>query len=86
MDVELPYMAEYAKSGRAACKGCKSAIPMKELRIAVLVQSAFHDAKVPNWFHKACFFKKQRPSSVGDIQNYENLRFDDQKELETLIE
>ncbi|XP_034661708.1 poly [ADP-ribose] polymerase isoform X1 [Drosophila subobscura] len=85
MDVELPYMAEYAKSGRAACKGCKSAIPMKELRIAVLVQSAFHDAKVPNWFHKACFFKKQRPSSVGDIQNYENLRFDDQKELETLI-
>uniref|UniRef100_A0A6P4EZ01 Poly [ADP-ribose] polymerase-like n=1 Tax=Drosophila rhopaloa TaxID=1041015 RepID=A0A6P4EZ01_DRORH len=48
-------------------------------------QSAFHDAKVPNWFHKSCFFKNQRPASVGDIQNFQNLRFIDQKELTDLI-
>ncbi|XP_070070399.1 uncharacterized protein Parp1 isoform X3 [Drosophila takahashii] len=86
MDFQLPYMAEYARSGRANCKGCKCSIPKDNLRIAVLVQSAFHDAKVPNWFHKTCFFKNQRPESVGDIQNFENLRFTDQKELSDLIE
>ncbi|KAH8380159.1 hypothetical protein KR009_009295 [Drosophila setifemur] len=85
MEIELPYMAEYAKTGRASCKGCKTPIPKDTLRIAALVQSAFHDAKVPNWFHKSCFFNKQRPASVGDIKNYENLRFDDQKELADLI-
>ncbi|XP_070135468.1 poly [ADP-ribose] polymerase isoform X3 [Drosophila bipectinata] len=81
MDVELPFMAEYARTGRASCKGCKSNIAKDNLRIAVMVQSAFHDSKIPNWFHKSCFFQKQRPTSVGDIQNYENLRFVDQKDL-----
>ncbi|XP_044314316.1 poly [ADP-ribose] polymerase isoform X1 [Drosophila rhopaloa] len=85
MDIELPYVVEYAKSGRASCKGCKCSIPKNSLRIAVMVQSAFHDAKVPNWFHKSCFFKNQRPASVGDIQNFQNLRFIDQKELTDLI-
>ncbi|KAH8262068.1 hypothetical protein KR038_001987 [Drosophila bunnanda] len=85
MDMELPYMAEYARTGRASCKGCKSSILKDHIRIAVMVQSAFHDAKVPNWFHKDCFFKKQRPASVGDIHNFENLRFNDQKDLEHLI-
>ncbi|XP_039233262.1 poly [ADP-ribose] polymerase isoform X7 [Drosophila yakuba] len=86
MDIELPYIAEYARTGRATCKGCKSSIPMDNLRIAVMVQSAFHDAKVPNWFHKTCFFKNQRPCSVGDIYNFGNLRFADQKELTDLVE
>ncbi|KAH8324953.1 hypothetical protein KR067_002329 [Drosophila pandora] len=86
MDIELPFMAEYARTGRASCKGCKSTIPKDDLRIAVMVQSTFHDAKIPNWFHKNCFFQKQRPSSVGDIQNYENLRFIDQKDLADSID
>ncbi|XP_043656906.1 poly [ADP-ribose] polymerase isoform X1 [Drosophila teissieri] len=86
MNSELPFFAEYARTGRATCKGCKSSIPMDNLRIAVMVQSAFHDAKVPNWFHKTCFFKNQRPCSVGDIYNFGNLRFADQKELTNLVE
>ncbi|EDV98556.1 poly [ADP-ribose] polymerase [Drosophila grimshawi] len=85
MDVELPYAAEYAKSGRASCKGCKTPIPKDSLRLATMVQSPFHDGKVPNWFHKDCFLKKQRPATVGDIKNFENLRFDDQTELTKLI-
>ena len=36
--VDLPYRAEYAKSGRAACKGCKEKIEKGELRLAVMVQ------------------------------------------------
>lgn len=38
MAEDLPYMAEYAKSGRASCKGCKSKIDNAELRLAVMVQ------------------------------------------------
>lgn len=38
MDIELPYMVEYAKSGRASCKGCKTPIAKDTIRIAVMVQ------------------------------------------------
>ncbi len=34
----LPFRAEYAKSGRSSCKGCKSGIQQSELRLARLVQ------------------------------------------------
>lgn len=34
----LPYKAEYAKSGRASCKACKSTIAKDELRLAAMVQ------------------------------------------------
>ncbi|GAB0091469.1 Poly [Sergentomyia squamirostris] len=77
--MDLPYQSEYAKSGRAACKGCKEKIDKGELRIAVMVQSAFHDGKQPNWHHSSCFFMKQRPAAVGDISGFGLLRTDDQK-------
>ena len=32
------FKAEYAKSGRASCKGCKGAIGQDSLRLAVMVQ------------------------------------------------
>jgi poly [ADP-ribose] polymerase len=38
MSDDLPYAAEYAKSGRASCKGCKSPIAKDTLRLAVMVQ------------------------------------------------
>ncbi|KAI8114751.1 Poly [ADP-ribose] polymerase [Lucilia cuprina] len=38
MDIELPYKAEYSKTGRASCKGCKTKIDQDNLRIAVMVQ------------------------------------------------
>lgn len=50
-----------------------------------MVQSAFHDSKQPNWHHKDCFFRKLRPSSVGDIENFENLRAEDQDELQECV-
>lgn len=47
----------------------------------VLLQSAFHDGKQPNWFHKACFFKKHRPQSEALIDGFSKLRMEDQKEI-----
>lgn len=35
---DLGFKAEYAKSGRAACKGCKNNIGQDTLRLAVMVQ------------------------------------------------
>lgn len=86
MDVELPYRSEYAKSGRASCRMCKCPIAQGSLRLAAMVQSAFHDGKQPMWFHEDCFFKKQRPQSVGDIENFENIRFEDQGRIKLKIE
>ncbi|XP_004519483.1 poly [ADP-ribose] polymerase [Ceratitis capitata] len=86
MDIELPYKAEYAKSGRASCKMCKSSIAQGTLRLAAMVQSAFHDGKQPLWFHEDCFFKKQRPSAVGDIDNFENMRFEDQQRIKLKVD
>lgn len=38
MSEELPYKTEYAKTGRAGCKGCKMNIGQGTLRLAVMVQ------------------------------------------------
>lgn len=35
---DLPFLAEYAKSNRASCKGCKDKIGKDSLRIARMVQ------------------------------------------------
>jgi hypothetical protein len=55
------YRAEYAKTGRAKCKGCKAEIPKGDMRLAAMVQSAFFDGKQANWFHSSCFFGRNRP-------------------------
>ncbi|XP_047097726.1 LOW QUALITY PROTEIN: poly [ADP-ribose] polymerase [Schistocerca piceifrons] len=85
MGDELPYRAEYAKSGRASCKGCKSPIAKDTLRLAVMVQSPVFDGKQPNWYHFACFFVKQRPKSIGDIAHIDSLRWEDQEKIKQKI-
>ncbi|CAB3243872.1 unnamed protein product [Arctia plantaginis] len=83
---DLPYQAEYAKTGRAGCKGCKQKIDQGALRLAIMVQSAFFDGKQPNWHHEECFFKKQRPTTVADIANFNKLKHDDQKRIKQTME
>ncbi|GLV44778.1 Poly-(ADP-ribose) polymerase [Carabus blaptoides fortunei] len=86
MEVEdLPFRAEYAKSGRASCRSCKSGIGKDTLRLAVMVQSPAFDGKVPHWYHMMCFFGKQRPKTIGDIAHFESLRYEDQQEIKAKI-
>ena len=40
---DLPYRSEYAKSGRAKCKGCKVEIPKGDLRLASMTQVLRHN-------------------------------------------
>lgn len=35
---ELPYLVEYAKTGRAGCRKCKQKIDQGILRIAAMIQ------------------------------------------------
>ncbi|KAK8777766.1 hypothetical protein V5799_020896, partial [Amblyomma americanum] len=50
------------------------------------VQSPMFDGKTPNWYHFMCFFAKQRPKSVGDIDKFGTLRYEDQKRIQEKIE
>ena len=84
--VDLPFRAEYAKSGRAACKKCKEKIDKGELRLAVMVQSPMFDGKVPHWYHPKCFFGRARPKAVGDISHFDSLRWEDQEEIRKMSE
>ncbi|XP_066991017.2 poly [ADP-ribose] polymerase [Anabrus simplex] len=83
--VDLPYRAEYSKSGRASCKACKTPIAKDVLRLAVMVQSPMFDGKIPHWYHFMCFFGKQRPKTVGDISHFESLRWEDQEKIRQKI-
>jgi len=78
---DLQYQAEYAKSGRAGCKGCKSNIAQSSLRIAKMIQSPHFDGKMPHWYHFACFFKKFKPKTHDEIGKFNSLRWDDQEQI-----
>ncbi|KAK7104156.1 poly [ADP-ribose] polymerase 1-like [Littorina saxatilis] len=78
---DLPFKAEYAKSGRASCKLCKDNIPQDSLRLALMVQSPHFDGKVPNWFHFKCFWKRGRPQSEDEIHGFHSLRWEDQQKV-----
>ena len=81
----LPYLAEYSKSGRAGCKQCKKGIDKDTLRLAVMVQSPFFDGLAPKWHHFDCFFVRYHPRNVGEIKNYEMLKYDDQKKIDEML-
>lgn len=83
---DYDYAAEYAKSNRSQCKGCKSLIAKGSLRIALMVQSPFFDGKQPNWYHYSCFFGKCRPTNTEEIKDFNSLRFPDQEKIQAQID
>ena len=84
--VDLPYRVEYAKSGRAACEGCKQKIDKGEFRLAIMVQSPFHDGKLEHWPHFKCFFLQNRPKAVGYVSYYHSLRWENQENIKKMLE
>ncbi|EFX75651.1 hypothetical protein DAPPUDRAFT_55885 [Daphnia pulex] len=82
---DLPFRAEYAKTGRASCKKCKENIPQGTLRLAVIFQAAKFDGKMVSWYHFDCFFERQRPKSAGDIEHFDQLRWEDQEKINQML-
>ncbi|KAL7079628.1 hypothetical protein ACQ4LE_001093 [Meloidogyne hapla] len=78
---EAPYGAEYAKSGRATCKGCKETIEKGTLRMSVRFQSKFFDGFQDNWHHFECFWKKARKNDINEvsIRGLDWLKWEDQE-------
>ncbi|XP_077285020.1 DNA ligase 3 [Arctopsyche grandis] len=81
-----PFSIERAKTGRAACRACRTVCVAGELRMAKLVASPYGDNKfMKTWHHVDCLmnlFMKQRPTtkritSTAEIENFENLSPDD---------
>lgn len=48
-------------------------------------QSAKFDGKMTSWYHFDCFFERQRPKSAGDIEHFDQLRWEDQEKINEKI-
>lgn len=83
---EAGFRAEYAKSDRSTCKGCRSGINKDTLRLAIMVQSPNFDGKIPTWYHMNCFFKKVKPADAQIIKGFDDLRWDDQETIRNKLE
>lgn len=91
---EKQFCVERAKQGRATCKKCKQKCLAGELRLAKIVPNPFGDGKMKSWHHVHCLFEqflKQRPTtkrieSVDDIDGFDGISGDDQREIEGKIE
>uniref|UniRef100_F1KUX9 Poly [ADP-ribose] polymerase n=1 Tax=Ascaris suum TaxID=6253 RepID=F1KUX9_ASCSU len=83
----LPYAAEYAKSGRASCKGCKDPIAMGSLRMSARQPSRFFDGLQDNWFHFDCFWNRIKKGDVNEasIRGIDLLKWDDQEKIRRKI-
>lgn len=38
-----------------------------------------------SWYHFDCFFERQRPKSAGDIEHFDQLRWEDQEKINEKI-
>ncbi|RCV10443.1 hypothetical protein SETIT_2G112900v2 [Setaria italica] len=81
------WKAEYAKSGRASCKSCRSPIAKDQLRLGKMVQATQFDGFMPMWNHARCIFgKKNQIKSVDDVEGIDTLRWDDQEKIRNYVE
>lgn len=55
-------------------------------RFVYISQSLKFDGKDSYFYHLDCFFLLQRPQSIHDIENYENIRSDDQRKISEKLE
>lgn len=60
-------LAEYAKTGRSACKKCKDKIQDKSVRIGILLDDDHFGGC--NWYHFDCFTLKPRHKVLLDEED-----------------
>ncbi|KAM7435288.1 DNA ligase 3 [Porites harrisoni] len=92
---EKPFVVEYAAQGRAKCKTCKQQIEKNSKRIGKLVSNPFSEdgGIMKQWYHVRCIFESlsrarattKKIDSTDDLDGFEELNDDDQKEVKSLI-
>jgi hypothetical protein len=65
---------EYAKSGRAACKGCSDAIAKGALRLGAHARDP-RGYDTTKWYHLACFPASSHPlGPVEEVQGFDSIK------------
>ena len=85
---EKGFKIEYAKSGRAGCKGCGEKIAEQCLRLGKMIPSPHFDGFVPQWHHVKCWFGKKNstiPDGIADIEGFMDIGYDDQKLIKDFL-
>ncbi|XP_057329365.1 poly [ADP-ribose] polymerase-like [Microplitis mediator] len=79
---------EYAKTGQSVCYKCYEKIKKDELRIGKIKKSSqiSTGAKTVSWFHGQCFFDENNPKSITEIDNFDNIKWEDQEFIRKKIE
>ena len=89
------FCAEYAVTGRSACKKCKQTIDKGICRIGKITASPFSSdgGEMKLWHHVQCIFstfERARATtkvieSPADLDGFSNLHNNDQEEIKQLI-
>ncbi|KAH0561704.1 poly [ADP-ribose] polymerase-like [Cotesia glomerata] len=88
---DLPYRVDYPsatlKRREKMChySHCKKCILKDSLRISIVSKDACPGDGQSQLFHPECFFKTVENPQVGDFDNFENLKWEDQKFLQEFI-
>eukprot|EP01113_Clastostelium_recurvatum_P007231 TRINITY_DN1335_c0_g1_i1.p1 TRINITY_DN1335_c0_g1~~TRINITY_DN1335_c0_g1_i1.p1 ORF type:complete len:200 (-),score=50.74 TRINITY_DN1335_c0_g1_i1:457-1026(-) len=69
--VGYDFTCEYAKSGRATCRGCSTQIGQGELRLALMLQDE-EGYKSTSWTHFDCFWKHKETKKMRDLSELHN--------------
>ncbi|KAK2709146.1 hypothetical protein QYM36_012964, partial [Artemia franciscana] len=48
-------------------------------------KSTKFDGKMAHWYHMDCFFIRQRPKGVTEIEHFESLRYEDQEKIRVRV-
>ncbi|XP_076931810.1 polynucleotide 3'-phosphatase ZDP-like [Bidens hawaiensis] len=85
MSSSTKIIAEYAKSGKSACKKCSQKIDSKSLRLGLKVRDPRGYDSV-KWHHFGCFSALDSVSvAVADIEGFLELTGSDQEKLKQLV-
>lgn len=77
-------LVEYAKSGRAACKGCGNTIAKGCMRLGI-VSKAAGGFDMTRWYHRQCLPSQSEVVSAENINGFPLLKAPDQEALKALV-
>lgn len=86
--MQSEHPSRYVEAGCRLPGNINSFLPLEnETRFHLFsLQSTKFDGKMTSWYHFDCFFERQRPKSVGDIEHFDMLRWEDQEKIQKKIE
>ena len=81
----MPYIIEYAKSGRSSCKGCKTTINAGEVRFGSVNDQGDH--VMTHWKHVECLTEKQMANieeagGIAAVTGFSDLKPADRTKVE----